>query len=229
MSTWSTFEFKLFTKKRLTQKQVEKILDIAGSELDGYVLHDQPMEVRRVLEREPPPAVVVNEEPPAAYSGPLVVTDALLESSSAEQVAEIVQGPEAWNLFLLIEEDRQLFRLFPRNPKLWEKFKGILQGILQVVGPRYVHRAIKPEVVYSACAEIESNIKSLVNTGAFPEMRAWVDTFEVRPVKLANPDELSRNPFSPRLVPYDRNLLDPLEVHDLARGQALRLKGPHGY
>ncbi len=204
MSTWSTFEFKLFTKKRLTQEQVEKILDIAGSGLDGYVLHEQPMEVRRVLEREPPaPADAVTEEPPAAYSGPLVVTDALLESSSAEQVAEIVQGPEAWNLFLLIEEDRQLFRLFPRNPKLWEKFKGILQGILQVVGPEYVNKPIKPAVVYSACAEIESNIKSLANTGAFPEIRGWVDTFRVLPVKLADPDELSRNPFAPRLVPYD--------------------------
>lgn len=227
MSTWSTFEFKLFTKKRLTQEQVDKILDLFDpGELDGYALPEQPMEVRRVMEREPPaPAVVVTEKPPTTYQGPLVVTDALLEASSAEQVTEIVQGPEAWNLFLLIEEDRQLFRLFPRNPKLWEKFKGILQGILQVVGPRYVHRAIKPEVVYSACAEIESNIKSLVNTHAFPEMRAWVDTFEVRPVKLANPDELSRNPFSPRLVPYDRNPFDPLEVRDL---EALRLKGPHG-
>jgi len=203
MSTWSTFEFKLFTKKRLTQEQVEKILDIAGPELDGYVLHDQPMEVRRVLEREPSPADVVTEEPPAAYSGPLVVTDALLEASSAEQVTEIVQGPEAWNLFLLIEEDRQLFRLFPRNPKLWEKFKGILQGILQVVGPKYVHELIKPALVYSACAEIERNIKSLANTGAFPEIRGWVDTFRVLPVKLADPDELSRNPFAPRLVPYD--------------------------
>lgn len=203
MSTWSTFEFKLFTKKRLTQEQVEKILDIAGSELDGYVLHEQPMEVRRVLEREPPaPAVVVNEEPPAVYSGPLVVTDALLESASAEQVAEIVQGPDAWNLFLLIEEDRQLFRLFPRNPKLWEKFKYRLQGVLQVVGPKYVHQLIKPTVVYSACAEIESNIKSLAGSGAFPEIRGWVDTFRVLPVKLADPDELSRNPFAPRLVPY---------------------------
>lgn len=215
MSTWSTFEFKLFTKKRLTQEQVEKILDIAGPELDGYVLHEQPMEVRRVLEREPPaPAVVVTEEPPAAYSGPLVVTDAVLESASAEQVAEIVRGPEAWNLFLLIEEDRQLFRLFPRNPKLWEKFKHILQGVLQVVGPKYIHQLIKPAVVYSACAEIESNIKRFANGGEFPEIRGWVDTFRVLPVKLADPDELSKNPFAPRLIPYDDKLLVAGNLYD---------------
>lgn len=50
MTTWSTFEFKLFTKQRLTQEQVDKILAVVGpGEVDGYALTEQPREVRSVL------------------------------------------------------------------------------------------------------------------------------------------------------------------------------------
>lgn len=167
-------------------------------------------------EHETAPPPVAAPPPP-----PVVVTEVMLREASPEHAAELVAGPDAYDLFLLIEEDRQLFRLFPRTPRLWDPFKNILQGILQLVGPRYVGELIKPDVVYAACADIQRRVKELGQSGAFPEIRGWLDTFKVTPVKLADPDELSRNPFAPRLVPYDHNVID--------RGKPRRMKGPDGY
>lgn len=116
---------------------------------------------------------------------------------------ELVSGPDAYNLFLLVEVDKQLLRVFPQNVSLWNAHARHLNEILSKVGYLILRSLITKELIMSACALIQTEVLQRIHDGRLAHMQAWRETFKVLPVKLAPQELLGREPFGPRLIPYE--------------------------